>query len=319
MKRETFTGPKLKTQLFEYLGSTPLDFIRELNFENHRHEVVDEYCREISKTNDLRHVTSQSDGRAYASILEVLPWDTEFFGYKVAKLSAVVPLQKAPDNREYELHETVGAIAQTAREHQVRYLFSAVDPRDLSLIRALCENGFALIETRVYYHRSLGNYAYPERFAVRPATSADIPSLSQAAEVMVNTYDRFHADPFIRREDANRLMREWVRASIDNGFADITIVPEATKPTAFCTVKYLHQHWQTWGLKLAQPVLSAVSPEFKGWYSKIISEVSFHLKEIGATHAYMATQVTNKAVVSVWEKLGYRFGKAEHIFRKVFS
>ena len=101
------------------------------------------------------------------------------------------------------------------------------------------------------------------------------------------------------------------------GFADVTFVPDAPQPKAFCTVRYHKDKWERWGLRLAQPVFSAVAPEFKGWYRKLISEITCHLIEQGAQHAFMTTQSTNSAVVWTWESLGYRYGKAEHILRRI--
>ena len=134
---------------------------------------------------------------------------------------------------------------------------------------------------------------------------------------MVNPFDRFHADPAIDPKTTDRLMYRWVEASINEGFADITITPDVPQPGAFITAKYHKDKWQSWGLKLAQPVFGAVSPEHRGWYRKILSEINYHLRDIGAEYTYLCTQLTNKAVIWVWEGLGYRFGRGELIFRKL--
>ena len=77
---------------------------------------------------------------------------------------------------------------------------------------------------------------------------------------MVNPFDRFHADPSISEADADRMMERWIEASILQGFADATVVPDVEAPEAFCTARYHREHWEGWNLRLAQPVLSAVSP-----------------------------------------------------------
>jgi dTDP-4-amino-4,6-dideoxy-D-galactose acyltransferase len=112
-------------------------------------------------------------------------------------------------------------------------------------------------------------------------------------------------------------MERWVEASVVGGFADATIVPDVDAPEAFCTAKYHREHWAGWGCKLSQPVLSAVAPRHKGWYVKLISELDEHLRSVGAEHSFLITQITNNAVIRSWEKLGYGFGKGEHIFRKL--
>lgn len=294
---------------------SPLDFIRGTSQEGDRKLFVDTLTGEIPEGNDLRLI-HKGNGVTLGVFCERLPWDSEFFGYDVAKLWGVFPLEP-PDHRfDLDYSSAIEALLKLARKQGIRYLFATTDPRDLPTLRALGGAGFSLIETRAYYHMDVTNYSYERRFDVRNATTADIPSLGQAAQIMVNPFDRFHADPFIKREDADRLMYKWVEASISEGFADVTIVPNAPNPTAFCTVKFHRDKWVTWGKKIAQPVFSAVSPEFGGWYRKIISEINFYLKDqAGAEHSFLATQITNKAVIRVWESLGYRYGKGEHIFR----
>jgi dTDP-4-amino-4,6-dideoxy-D-galactose acyltransferase len=60
-----------------------------------------------------------------------------------------------------------------------------------------------------------------------------------------------------------------------------------------------------------------VAPVHKGWYVRIISELGEQLRQSGATHAFLVTQLTNNAVIRCWEKLGYQFGKGEHVMRKL--
>jgi dTDP-4-amino-4,6-dideoxy-D-galactose acyltransferase len=72
--------------------------------------------------------------------------------------------------------------------------------------------------------------------------------------------------------------------------------------------------WDKLDYKISKMVLSAVSSDTnKGWYIKLISEMTFILKEIGAKSVFMNTQATNIAVLVTWEKLGYRLGRTTHI------
>lgn len=294
---------------------SPMDFIRGISLEGDRRLFADQLSAQIDESLDLRTISELDSGKRIAVFAEKLRWDSDFFGYGVAKLNGIFVLEDPYNQIEESYTTALKPVLVKARERGVRYLFATVDPRDLALLRTVGELGFSLIETRLYYHMSLRNYEPGERHAVRAATEHDVHSLGTSAQVMVNPYDRFHADPFITSDDADRLMYRWVEASICNGFADITIVPDSVNPTAFCTVRYHKEKWPIWNLNLAQPVFSAVSTEYRGWYRKLISEINCHLRDIGAEHSYLATQVTNKAVLRVWESLGYRFGKGEYIFR----
>lgn len=297
---------------------SPHAFIRGLDVDYDRKIMLDQWLRPLEESDDLRFCFTHGDGTERWVLMERLAWDSEFFGRGMARLNAVLqPGTPSPLRADVSSGvEVIRATLEQARARGVDYVFCPVNPNDLPTIRALSACGFDLIETRCHYHRPLD--APPaQRYSTRLATADDVPSLAHAARVMVNPFDRFHADPAVSEDYADRLMERWVEASILGGFADATIVPDVDAPEAFCTAKYHREHWAGWGYRLSQPVLSAVAPRHKGWYVKIISELDEHLRSIGAEHSFLITQITNNAVIRSWEKLGYVFGKGEHIFRKL--
>lgn len=303
--------------LSECLPWSPNDFIRELSLAGDRAMYAAHLTRDISERDDLRFLHELPGGEQIAVFAERLPWDSKFFGYDVARLNGLFFLNPPFDRPGTDSTSAIRQLLAEAKKRNIKYLFTTIDARDTGTMRALCQSGFILIETRCFYHRSLKNYSYQRRFPCRRATAQDIESLSSVAQTMVNPYDRFHSDPWIDPQDTLRMMRKWVEASIMDSFADITIVPDMPDPSAFCTVKYHKDKWDGWELKLSQPVFSAVSSDMRGWYMKIISEVNYHLMEMGAEYSFLSTQITNRSVIRVWEKLGYSFGKGEHVFRVV--
>lgn len=294
----------------------PHAFIRGLDADYDRRVLLDQWLRPLDADDDLRFRV-EIDGQAWWVLLERLPWDSAFFARGMARLNAVVregaPLALRDDCR-HAAHALQAVLAE-ASLRGIDYVLAPAAPADLPALRTLAACGFELIETRCHYHRPLASPPQT-RHATRLAGPQDVASLARTARAMVNPFDRFHADPSISEADADRMMERWIEASILQGFADATLVPDVEAPEAFCTAKYHREHWQGWGLRLAQPVLSAVSPRHRGWYVKIISELDEYLRGIGAEHAFLITQITNGAVIRSWEKLGYQFGKGEHIFRK---
>lgn len=314
---KSYAAETLHRQLCAAGVQGPHSFIRGLNAEYDRDITIRRWLETMSTDSD-QNFRVVVDGREFWILMELLPWDSEFFGRRMARLNAFVRPGIVPGLREDSGlgAQALAAVMEQVRRGGVDYILAPVSPGDLHGIRVLGKNGFELIETRCHYHRALS--APPEHhFATRLATPEDIPSLARAAKVMVNPFDRFHADMSISETDADRMMERWVEASILNGFADATVVPDEEAPEAFCTAKYHREHWSGWGLKVAQPVLSAVSPRHRGWYVRIIAELDEHLRSIGAEHSFLITQITNNAVIRSWEKLGYQFGKGEHIFRKL--
>lgn len=296
--------------------TSPHAFIRALNTKYDLSTHLDHLLRPLAEEDDLR-IANGSGARERWVLAERLPWDSGFFGRGVARLHTVAAPTGPVDLRADTAPEVaaLGAALDVAQSRGISYVFAAVEATALPMIRTLQATGFELIETRASYHMRLA--ATEKRGETRLATEADIPSLARAAQESVNPFDRFHADPAITPEDANRMMHEWVRASIAATFADATIVPDLEAPEAFCTVKHHQEHWEGWKLKLGQPVLSAVSPRHRGWYVRIIAAVHEHLRSVGAEHSFLVTQITNNAVIRSWEKLGYQFGKGEHVFRRL--
>lgn len=309
--REAVREVLLRSQLV-----APHAFIRQLN-ENYDLGIHIDAMLTCAPGNDLSLAAGSGPDERWI-LMERLDWDSKFFGRGIARLHAVVTPAGKPGRRADVAAEVAAiraALDQAARA-EIDYVICTTPSTDLAQIRALCGSGFDLIETRCHYHMPL--MGPPDvRYPVRLATSEDIPSLSKAASQTVNEFDRFHADPAIPPEDADRLMERWVAASINEGFADATIVPDEPAPEAFCTVRYHRRHWDGWGLRLAQTVLTAVAPRHRGWYVKIMSELNEHLRGIGAEHAFVITQATNNAVIHCLEKLGYKYGKTEHVFRHV--
>ena len=308
---------RIRKILAENLPWSPLDFIKGISEEGDKGIFVERITSELDQLNDLRFIYKVSDKDELAIFAEKLLWDSQFFGYGVARLNGIFLLSKPYYRPHADYTRALEILVGLARERNIKYLFAPVDPRDLALIRSMGNLGFCLIETRVYYHRDIRNYEYKERYQVRAAEQKDIESLGAAAVKMVNIYDRFRSDPFIAPEDADRLMSKWIEASILEKFADITLVPDSHRPTGFVTAKYDKDSWKKWGLNVSHSVLMVVGAEHRGWGKKLVSEVIYHYQGIGAEHYYAITQVTNRAMISIFEGLGLRFGRCEYVFRMV--
>ena len=252
-----------------------------------------------------------------ALFCERLPWDSEFFGYGVARLSAVFPLDAPLHRPVADYAPALEQLLDVARRRNIRYLLAQIDPRDSALLRAVGTLGFSLIETRFYHYGPVIVSELVERLPIRLATPDDIPSLARTARSCVNPFDRFHADPFIDAEAAGRLMEKWIKESVLGRMADLVLVPDMPEPTAFVTYRYHREHWARWKVKLVQGVLSAVSPELMGWMDKLAPEVNHVLHEVGAEYSFGSTQATNRAIIFFAQEAGARFGRCEHIFRIV--
>jgi dTDP-4-amino-4,6-dideoxy-D-galactose acyltransferase len=242
-----------------------------------------------------------------------LSWDTEYFGLTTYKLNLVLFPQEAT---LAELAQAAADFVDFLRAQGAEYVFAELPAEDTKVVQALGSAGLRLIETRLTYYRALADYEAPERYPVRAATADDIVGLQEVARTMRNDFDRFHADPVFPTAQADQFLATYVAESVQ-GFADIVLVPapdDGVAPGAFLTARYNQSQWPQLGVPVSKMVLSAVSgQERKGWYRKLISEMSLHLREQGAAYAYMNTQATNRAVFHTWESLGYKLGATTHV------
>ena len=241
-----------------------------------------------------------------------LDWDTGFFGVSTFRVDYTT---WAPGTGYAAIGAAFAALrASLAAQHTSFYLFAEVPCEDTGVIAGMGSAAWRLIETRITCYRDdLQQFEPKARYPVRSAGADDIPALRTSAIAAVNHFDRFHADDFFTSAEADSFLGTFVENSV-KGFADEVIVPLDGPANAFLTGNYVKSPATLASRKIGRMVLSAVSPERRGWYVKLIGELSQKFKERGLDTALMTTQATNRAVLKVWERHGYRFGRCTHIF-----
>jgi len=293
--------------LFHY---SPYSFFPKIDRKQHFNHCVKPVIFELIADPNYRPYEVFVNGKNHVFLLKYLSWDTEYFKMPTYKLMFVLY-----DHHDYlTLKEAVKSFVEDFFVKKNTYCFSEVPSEDIFTIQALNECGFKLVETRLTYYLELNKYEF-KRFNTREATILDIPNLKRVAREMRNEFDRFHAESIFDSKIADEFLATYIEESI-HGFSDYTMVPAETgvPPDAFLTANYLKDEWDSIGVRVSKMVLSAVSSETcKGWYVKLISEMAYHLKFIGADYAFMHPATTNRAVIRTYEKLGCRYGKCVHI------
>jgi dTDP-4-amino-4,6-dideoxy-D-galactose acyltransferase len=295
-----------KDILYHY---SPVSFLnKEFNEKIFKYTVKNEILTENNNNKTVQHFV-EVDNKIFIFIINYLEWDSNYFNVPTFKLKTI--LYNPTD------YSFLGkAINQFISKYLKKkdYCFIEIPSEDIWTIQSLNLNKFKLVETRLTYYLDLKNFEN-ERFLVRKATISDAENLKHIASQMVNIYDRFHADLSYNTKKADEFLSTYIEESL-KGLADCVIVPDESvaPPDAFVTAKYMKKEWEEIDKKVSKMVLSAVSSETcRGWYIKLISEMAYHLKNIGADWAYMHPATTNKAVIYSYEKLGCKYGKCVHI------
>ena len=304
---------QVRPLLLNSLPWSPFDFIKGISRAGDRAVQFDALLRRLDEADDLRFTHPISPDADVAVLAERLPWDSAFFGYNVARLHGVFPLTGYRHDADYT--PALRALMEMAKRRGIKYLFGVVDARDLPTFRALSALGFMLLETRVFVYLPLRTWEYRHRSRSRLATPADVESLVAMSRTVENPYDRFNADPFIGPGEAHRLIAEWIRASLVDGFADGTIIPDSPNPGALITFKTHRDKTDAWGLSIGQMILAVAAPRMDNGFLATVAAVQQHLKERGFHHLVYCTQLTNRTTLRVGRHFGYEHGKGEYVFR----
>jgi len=298
------------------LAYSPLGFLRGHD------DVLMEHLREqILESSDATLLRFGSRAHCW---LRRLDWDSRFFGYPVFRLEFAQTGAGWDGIRE--LADTLRAMQhEVAREHGPAYVFGEIPAEDIDVLQALGVAGFRLVETRVtYFLDDVAHFDWTPRYGVRTATTEDIPDLRRIGREARNVYDRYHADPFFGDAIADEYLATYAEESA-KGFADLVLVPEegdGHPPGAFFTAQITRpptcplgmDHSCPLGLTIGRIPLVAVGAERHGWHLRLMAEMTHLFRERSVDVAYMGTQLTNRAVIHNSEKLGYRFGRATHVF-----
>jgi hypothetical protein len=312
----TSPEPSLGEHLADY---SPLSFLRR-----QRANLAEHQAWTLLESDDPGLLRFGSDALAWVRRLE---WDTKFFGWPMYRLEFAVT---RPDR------EGIGALATTligirrelAAANETFYLSAEVPAEDVVVLQALGLAGFGLVETRLTYFRDdVRNFSWPRRFAVRPATPADIGHLRAVAVKARNPYDRYHADPFFDVV-ADDYLAKFVEASV-MGFADIVLVPDDASgdpPGAFVTARITTPPACPLGRAhdcpirpgIGQFVLGADTRQSRGlmrtpWSVLGMAEMLHLFRERSLGVAWMTTQASNRPMIRAIEMLGCRYGRAAHV------
>lgn len=141
-----------------------------------------------------------------AGLIEPLPWDTEFFGIPIGRVS----LDGADAER-------LASIDAEAREMGIACLYGSLDPTDDEANRWVQRFGHRLVEVALTFERSEGPFVpRPCASTARRGTLDDIADLESPIRTLA-PWSRFGSDPRFGQEAAYRMHRAWIERAARGG------------------------------------------------------------------------------------------------------
>jgi len=152
-------------------------------------------------------------------IVSILKWDSEFFGFKTARLH---PLRLTEDIVKYAI--------DYCKKNEVEVLYYLSDCHDPTSVKLAEKYGFHFTDIRLTFGIDLKNYLprkIGDGFIIREASSKDIPQLKKIAE---KSYldSRYYFDQRYPREICAKFYSDWIEKSC-KGFADKVFVAKINR------------------------------------------------------------------------------------------
>jgi hypothetical protein len=129
-----------------------------------------------------------------------LPWDSEFFGFSIAKVELT---DRSSDE--------ITAIEDAARADGIVCLYGSLDPADPTASLAVQSLGWRFVEAAVMssLHPRELQMPHPPGISVRTGTADDLPELAPLIALLA-PWSRFAADPRFGQDAALRMQTAWI-------------------------------------------------------------------------------------------------------------
>jgi ribosomal protein S18 acetylase RimI-like enzyme len=230
--------------------------------------------------------------------------DEERFGIRSARVTGV------------KLDE-LASISEFCHVNAVRFLVVRCSAYDLSTVQAMEQQGFLLMDTLVYFSRSLTVPIPSCETALRPVADDEAEIVSElAAEAFKDYGGHYYADHRLDRAKCDEVYSSWAyRSCVSRQVADEVLVAEWEGTIAgFITLKFNDP-------QEGEVPLYGVSPRLQrhGIGQTLICGALEWFQAKGCERMVTSTQVTNLRSQKVWIRLGFEPSDIFYTFHKWFD
>lgn len=210
-------------------------------------------------------------------------------------------------------------VLQFCEHNKIEFLIARCPVENLELVHQLETQGFLLMDTLVYYSRSLENPelpTFPQNPPVNLAKIEEREAIKQIAQAAFKDYiGHFHADPRLDRTACDAVYPDWAERSLleQNQDSAVLVASIEDHPVGFLTLRKNSQ-FETEG------PLFAVAPDAQsgGIGTALMIHALHWSKKKGAQRMIISTQINNLGSQKVWGRLGFQLAYAFYTFHKWF-
>ncbi|HEY6806738.1 MAG TPA: GNAT family N-acetyltransferase [Pyrinomonadaceae bacterium] len=279
--------------------------------------------RTLESDNGAAWMMVQQNRTQGFTALTMLPWDSQQLGFAAGRIDYLVAEGGYPQQ-----HETKKALLRRvlneANRRGIWHLNVRVDVNDLSTLHVLEETGFITVDNILTFALDLTTHelsAVEHDFTIRQATIDDSERAAQLA-LNIFTKDRFHSDPLINKDRADKLHAEWVRNSCKGVAADVVLSAKTDEQLlGFITCKVQRETPVEFGQMIGTIVLVGCDEKARGCGigRALISAALDWLKQQGCDVVEVGTQLRNVPASRLYQKCGFQLVGASASLRLVLQ
>jgi GNAT superfamily N-acetyltransferase len=214
--------------------------------------------------------------------------------------------------------ESLPSALAYCREHGVGFLIARCSTRDLAAARAMGRAGFELMDTLVYFSRSIGSDTARDegQVVVREVARGEERAVKHvAAGAFAGYFGHYHADARLERSECDALYVDWAeRSCVSRDVADgVLVATLAGEIVGFVTLRLN-------GDEEGEGLLFGVAPQAqrRGVSRSLMIGALRWFEARGRSRMLISTQITNVAVQKVWTRLGFEPSRSYYTFHKWF-
>ena len=222
----------------------------------------------------------------------LLPWDSAFFGRRIARLEPPRPAAADLDR----------ALAWAA-DQQVDCLYALIDADCTASVRALESRRFEFMDVRLTLDRVTsgddGLSASDGGRLIEVARPDDADALAALARES-HTGTRFTEDPRFGRDRAADLYAAWVTSALGQPDTRVLVIRDGTQLAAYLVLQRMSGPEASIGL-----VAVRAASRRRAWGRALAAHARREAQRAGATRISVVTQGGNPAAVRFYERCGF--------------
>ncbi|TAE48305.1 MAG: GNAT family N-acetyltransferase [Cytophagales bacterium] len=227
-------------------------------------------------------------------MIELLTWDSDFFGYKVGKV--------------IDFSTDIEEIISFAKKENYRLLYAFISENNDFLAKKYTTNKGVLVDEKITFLQNIPTIKI-ENDLTSTYESEIIDEKLLKIGLQSGIYSRFNVDKNFKNKEFERLYRIWIKNSVQKLIAEKVIIQKIDNNIVGLL---------TLGIKnnKADIGILAVDENFRGRKigKNLVLRVFEESKKIGQKQIQVVTQKANENACNFYQKMGFEIEKTEKIY-----